>query len=87
MMIEKRLAHHLMRVCGIKDGQEQVNASAMLMLQELQKEYEGMDSNSSAERAHYTYLANRIDAFLDAPEEFEEPAIIDMPPGSPIGCE
>jgi len=88
MMVEKRLVHHLLGLAASKSGQQQVSAVAMQKLYELdgRMKMENSSSGSDDQKAHATYIIQQIENYKRDPSDFEPPASVEMPPGSPIGC-
>ena len=89
MMVEKRLVHYLLRLASNTSGQQQVSAQALQHVLDfdagLEQKVSGM--SHGAERAHYMYLRQQIGEFKRDPATFNQPEVVDMPPGSPIGCD
>lgn len=86
-MTEKLALQHLLGLAGDRDIMQQVSAAAQLQVRELNGWYRArMNSGPPEQRAHYGYLAQEIDRFMEEPDEYETPEIPSLPDGSPIGC-
>ena len=87
-IVEKQFAEHLIRVAATPGAQSQVLALVTNQLEKLLDNYSQLagEGKGSAQSAHAAYLARRIEAFLEDPDEFRAIEPVAMPPGSPIGC-
>ena len=86
--VEKLFVLRLLGLAASETGNQQVNAVALLKINELGElmSRTGKSSADPAERAHYLYLLQKIAAFRLNPAAFKLPTTPDLPDGSPIGC-
>ena len=87
--VEKLFVLRLLGIAASTEGNQQVNAVALLKINELAElmSRAGKSSSDPKEQAHYLYLIQKVAAFRLNPEEFQLPAAPKLPDGSPIGCE
>ena len=86
--VEKLFVLRLLGLAASDKGNQQVNAVALLKLNEMGElmSRSGKSSADPAEKAHYLYLLQKIAAFRLNPAAFKLPATPSLPDGSPIGC-
>ncbi len=82
---EKLVLHHLLNLAGDQSVMKQVQATAMLKINEI--EMLEMLSLNPEQRAHVAYLKEQIRMFKNNPSEYKLPTIQAMPDGQPIGCD
>lgn len=86
--IEKLFVLRLLGLAASEEGNQQVNAVALLKINELAElmSRTGKSSADPKEQAHYLYLIQKVAAFRLNPADFKLPASPGLPDGSPIGC-
>ncbi|MCB9285067.1 MAG: zinc-dependent metalloprotease [Lewinellaceae bacterium] len=87
-VVEKVTVDHLLRLAGDRTIDRQVVALALLSVQDLEGQLrtELEAAETTARKAHCTYLLEEIRRFREHPEEYKWPEVVEMPPGQPIGC-
>lgn len=87
--VEKLFVLRLLGLAASEEGNQQVNAVALLKINEIAElmSRTGKSSSDPKEQAHYLYLIQKLAAFRLNPGEFKLPATPDLPDGSPIGCD
>lgn len=90
-LVEKQVLFHLMRLIQSKEGYEQVQAFALLALEDLKPwiQEQTLRPLDSAQKAHYQWTLYQMQQFEKNPTKMTVPAPSELPPGSPIGetCE
>jgi len=86
--IEKLFMMRLLGIAASEEGNQQVNAVALLKINEIAElmSRAGKSSADPKEQAHYLYLLQKVAAFRLNPGSFKLPASPSLPDGSPIGC-
>lgn len=83
LMTEAKLVDQLIQLCKNPNASQTVRAIARMKLDELAE----MEGESGLLIAHRAYLEDKIEAFLDLPEEFAAQQALSVPDGAPIGME
>lgn len=83
-IVQKLVVHHLLNLAGDKKIMQQVSATALDLLNDIQAgEYNYLNE---ASEAHKAYIDQQIAQFKADPSVYKVPAIPNLPDGSPIGC-
>ena len=82
-MVQKSVVNQLIGLAANRKINQQVSASAMLVLSDM--ELLVPNYTSAENRAHRTYLFRQINMFNSRPDLFKLPETPKMPDGSPIG--
>jgi hypothetical protein len=87
-MNQKLLAAHLINL-HLEADDRQVSGMAHLILSSTlgDKVMDGFQDSDANTQAHYLYLGKMYEDASNSPEDWKLPAIKEMPPGSPIGCD
>ncbi len=87
-MTEKLFLHQLLQLSGDKTIMQQIAATALLKLDELEKRLKQKTTfiEEPSQSAHYLYMLEQIRQFKNNPSEYKVPKIPAMPDGAPIGC-
>jgi hypothetical protein len=87
-MVEKEVAHQLLRLAADKKGMRQVSGTAMLKIDELEQKVGDRLGyvKTPEEQAHLYYIRSMIQQYKGNPSMFKLPEPMPMPDGSPIGC-
>ena len=86
--VEKIFFLRLLGLAASEDGNQQVNAVALLKINEIAElmARAGKTAADPGEQAHYLYLLQKIAAFRINPGQFKIQEAPGLPDGSPIGC-
>ncbi len=85
-VVEMEMLKHLMGLAVNDQAYDEVRARAFAKIKEIKfyiVAHTGRKTNNDG--VYYQYVVDKIDAFLDDPEEFKVPDMIKAPDGSPIG--
>ncbi len=83
-IVQKLVVHHLLNLAGDKKIMQQVSATALELLNDIeQRDYSYLNE---ASEAHKAYINQQITQFKADPTSYEVPATPKLPDGSPIGC-
>lgn len=87
MAVNQVMLQHLMRLSQHQQAHAAVKALASFKLQQLVPLLNAKANSAREEnwRAHYSFLAQQIEAFRENPEEFKPHHLLQAPPGQPIG--
>jgi hypothetical protein len=83
LMTEAKLVDHLVMLSKNPNASQTVRAISRMKLEEIAE----MEAESGVLKAHRAYLENKIEAFLELPEEFTAQQSLSIPDGAPIGME
>lgn len=84
---EKRFVAHLLRAAANPAASEQVRGAVLGEVARLNTAFKNFARNpATSAGAHYTYLTNMMDRFMEDPGSVKVPAAPELPDGSPIGC-
>ncbi len=96
LMVENKLVDHLIQLANNRQATTSVKAIARKQLKDLVSkspnsttcnQLKGRNRGEGMYDAHNMYLADKILAFLELPEELSTPAEISIPDGAPIGSD
>jgi len=77
--------HYLMQTAISKDVSEQVNAIALLEIEELHSSLRSARATNDSQKAHFNLAMKKIERFINEPDDYEGIDVPDAPAGSPIG--
>lgn len=80
-VVEMKFVEYLIRLAADQSAHHQVSGTARALIQELQF---GIGSGRSP---HSLAVLSLIKQFVDDPSEFKIPPVLELPDGSPIGCD
>lgn len=83
LMTEAKLVDHLVMLSKNPNASQTVRAITRMHLQKIAE----MEGGSGVLLAHRAYLEDKIEAFLELPEEFTAQQSLNIPDGAPIGME
>lgn len=83
LMTEAKLVDHLVMLAKNPNASQTVRAISRMQLEKIAE----MESANGVLKAHRAYLEDKIEAFLELPEEFTAQQTLNVPDGAPIGME
>jgi hypothetical protein len=88
-IVEKQFVTKLMQLASDPAIQQQVSATALLMLNGIESDVaQALNAPAPGDQtAHNLYLRTALKQFRENPRTFQFPKVEDLPPGSPIGCD
>ncbi len=85
--LEKQFLNHLLQLAQNRETEPQVNAYALLKIDQLATAWKSAAATDPAELAQNAYLRAQIDQFRRDPKALEFPKPPRIPDGSPIGAD
>ncbi len=83
LMTEAKLVDHLVALSKNSNASQTVRAITRMHLEKIAE----MEGSAGILKAHRAYLEDKIEAFLELPEEFTAQQPLSVPDGAPIGME
>lgn len=83
LMTEAKLVDHLVALSKDSNASQTVRAITRMQLEKIAE----MEGGSGILQAHRAFLEDKIEAFLELPEEFAPQQTLSVPDGAPIGTE